>query len=126
MDIFNGKRPHCWCYVKEANETHFSMYLCILWNNLILYLFSDESAATHFFSSKMDSTNKMQRFIDLTMGLKLNRIKKIVNKQQCTVIQIDMLRCQWLIANTHVTWWYGHINTIILKHKSFLYKRTNK
>ena len=65
INIFNGKRPHCWCYVKEANETHFSMYLCILWNNLILFLFSDESAATHFFSSKMDSTNKMQRFIDL-------------------------------------------------------------
>ena len=71
LEAFNGDRPHGWFYVKEKSEDEFHFYLCVLWNNLILYLFDDESIATHFFSSKMDSTTKEQRFIDLTMGINI-------------------------------------------------------
>ena len=105
LDIFQGKRPHGWFYIKEKNEKQFNLQLCILWNNLILYLFNDQSDATHFFSSKMDSTNKTQRFIDLTMGLKLVHTNGIVNNKNCTIIEQGLktelyAKCSRVTGNT--------------------------
>ena len=69
----------------------------------------------------MDSTTKEQRFIDLTMGINIISKAGKVENVDCTLVEIAMLRCSWVLAipsTAHAAWWESHIKAISQRHQN--------
>ncbi len=117
-----------WLFIKMNSEDQFRLRYCVLWNNLILYIFEDMDAADRFFDGKASSA-RVQKFLDLTMGISLRKYPDRINDKECTVFEIKMSHCFWMIgfsSQKRSSFWYERITSVIDSSNSSSSKKTDK
>ena len=84
-------------------------------------------AAERFFDGNASST-RVQKFLDLTMGISLRKYPDRINDKECTVFEIKMSHCFWMIgfsSQKRSSFWYERITSVIDSSNSSSPKKTD-